>query len=527
MIKNTCILLYEEVQNSKQPLYYSAQPLLLPIYSLPDFTFLFFCVVGIAVLPTPDNRYHRFLFYFLLLIIAWLPLPFGSKPQWAMAILQVGIFILSALWLVGFLLGKLSFSHNFHKTLPVFGGFLLISVWVGFQAVPLPSSWVQYLSPIAYSAQADTAYSLQSITPAYMTLSLDPFATKVHTLLSLAYALLFFLVISLVNDYQRVKWLAWTFIICGVFQAIFGSISTLSGAEVHLFGPKEFGQGTASGTFVNRNNYSGHLEMTLAVGMGLLIAQLSDKKAHNWVEWLRQTLSTLMSSKVILRTALAVMVIGLVLGRSRMGNSAFFSSLMITGLLYVVCRKKLTRGMVILFVSLIVIDTAIISQWFGLEKVVARLEQTSLQTETRDNINPVAMGMVPKLAITGSGAGSFYTTLPQENDGSWGNKFYDLAHNDFLQFPIEFGLPAYMLLVLMVLSSFWQAIQTLRLRHSQLMIGMGFASFMGMLAIMIHSSVDFNLQIPANAAYFVIMMALGWIARHLPAKTQSGSKYAS
>ena len=37
---------------------------------------------------------------------------------------------------------------------------------------------------------------------------------------------------------------------------------------------------------------------------------------------------------------------------------------------------------------------------------------------------------------------------------------------------------------------------------------------MGVLALMIHSSVDFNLQIPANALLFMVMLALGWIARH-------------
>ena len=35
------------------------------------------------------------------------------------------------------------------------------------------------------------------------------------------------------------------------------------------------------------------------------------------------------------------------------------------------------------------------------------------------------------------------------------------------------------------------------------MRGMAFASIMGVLALMVHSSVDFNLQIPANAMMFV------------------------
>ena len=117
--------------------------------------------------------------------------------------------------------------------------------------------------------------------------------------------------------------------------------------------------------------------------------------------------------------------------------------------------------------------------------------------------------------MAGSGAGSFYTTLPQYHDGTW-RGFFDLAHNDFLQFPLEFGIPAYAILALMVLLTAWQAIAAMRQRRNMLMVGMGFAAFMGILSIMIHSSVDFNLQIPSNAAYFVCMMALGWLARYLP-----------
>ena len=52
------------------------------------------------------------------------------------------------------------------------------------------------------------------------------------------------------------------------------------------------------------------------------------------------------------------------------------------------------------------------------------------------------------------------------------------------------------------------------------MRGMSFACVMGVTAILIHSWVDFNLQIPANACYFMVLLALGWIAlyhdRHTP-----------
>jgi hypothetical protein len=37
---------------------------------------------------------------------------------------------------------------------------------------------------------------------------------------------------------------------------------------------------------------------------------------------------------------------------------------------------------------------------------------------------------------------------------------------------------------------------------------------MAIIALMIHSAVDFSLQIPANALTFMVLMAFGWISLH-------------
>ena len=44
---------------------------------------------------------------------------------------------------------------------------------------------------------------------------------------------------------------------------------------------------------------------------------------------------------------------------------------------------------------------------------------------------------------------------------------------------------------------------------------MGFAAMMGIMSIMIHSSGDFNLQIPANALLFTLLCAIACVARSM------------
>jgi hypothetical protein len=53
-------------------------------------------------------------------------------------------------------------------------------------------------------------------------------------------------------------------------------------------------------------------------------------------------------------------------------------------------------------------------------------------------------------------------------------------------------------------------------RQSPLAWGVAFGVTMAIVALALHSTVDFNLQIPANAMTIVVILAMGWIASALP-----------
>ena len=75
-----------------------------------------------------------------------------------------------------------------------------------------------------------------------------------------------------------------------------------------------------------------------------------------------------------MRIYLAIMVITLVLTHSRMGNTAFFASMTIAGVLALLLMKRSPRPVVILLTSLVIIDIFIVSQWFGLDQLKQRFE---------------------------------------------------------------------------------------------------------------------------------------------------------
>jgi O-antigen ligase len=306
----------------------------------------------------------------------------------------------------------------------------------------------------------------------------------------------------------------------GTVQALLASLMHLAALNFEVFFTKFSHVDNAHGTFVNRNHLAGYLEICLALGIGMMIATLKGGGARSWKNRLRDTARWLLSTRVLLRISLVVMVIALVMTRSRMGNAAFFTSLLIAGVIGLATSRHATRSTVILLVSLIVIDVFVAGTWFGVENVIRRYEQTTLYRELQptggsveERLEPglYAMDMLKDYPLTGSGGGTFYAVFPKYRPGAI-SAYFDYAHNDYVQITTDTGLIGLGLLGLVVLSTFAVALRTLYERRDPLCRGIAFGAAMGIIAILIHSWVDFNLQIPANALTFVVLLALGWAA---------------
>jgi putative inorganic carbon (HCO3(-)) transporter len=209
-------------------------------------------------------------------------------------------------------------------------------------------------------------------------------------------------------------------------------------------------------------------------------------------------------------------VIGLVLTRSRMGNTAFFSSLLVCGMLGMVLQQRVTRNAVIFFVSLLLIDMVIVGNWFGVDEVVQRLQNTSLEDEKRDEVAIDSFVMWKDHFWAGTGADTFFEAYVDGGYMSPDSLYYRHAHNDYLEIGTGFGFIGFALLGTAVLTSLRQALLAQRRRRSRVLKGLGFASMMGITSILIHSFTDFNLHIPVNSLWFMVLLAFAWVAVALP-----------
>jgi O-antigen ligase len=458
--------------------------------------------------------------YAFLALLVWMPVPLGSKHPWAISIAEVWSYMLAAIVVVHLIRYRHPLPEAFRTARIALILLTLNLGWILIQCIPLPLSWLQTLSPAAAELYSQSGVSQAPI-------SLDA-STTFYQFQTAAFLLIFFcLTLYLINTKQRMKWLVYTVLISALLQVVYGSLMILTGVEHSFFITKSALSshiGSATGTFTNRDHLAGYLEMALALGVGLMLTMLSAKgSVHNWRMRIGRWLELLFGPKTRLRILLILLCLGLVMTHSRGGNLGFFVSLGVTSLLFLLLARNKPRAAAIFLVSLVILDLVIIGSWVGISKVVSRLEQTTLQSEGRDDAYMATLPIIEDYPLTGIGAGNYFNTFPAykppQLSGYWNH-----AHNDYLEIMAEQGLIGFSLLAGVVLCSLFFAVQTLRKRRNPFALGMSFASLMGITAMLIHSIVDFNLQILANSSMFVLLLAIPFICRHL--RRSQGQKEA-
>lgn len=391
---------------------------------------------------------------------------------------------------------------------------LLLWLWIIFiccqliNIIPIPINIIEVIRPerLAFNAVNTAAISTDD-TLKWLSLSFDVGQSKVVLLKSIAYLFLFCTVLIIVNSTHRLKIVL--AIICGtgVFQALYGTLEVLSGLETSLIFHKEVSD-IATGTFVYKNHFANYLVLTLSAAIGYLVASLPTARSSTNRDKLRTLVKFWLSNKLLFRIGVILMVIALVMSRSRMGNTAFFISLTITATLGLLHFKPRRKSYIAFFISMLVIDILILSSLFGLEKVQRRIESTSFSQESRDEVVNNTLPLISENALFGTGGGTFYTLFPQNQPESI-QHFYDHAHNEYIQFLLEFGLLGSLAIAIVTLICLSYSINAMKTRRHPTARGTAFAATMAIIGMLLHSTVDFPLQAPANTFIFTIFLAIG------------------
>ena len=134
-------------------------------------------------------------------------------------------------------------------------------------------------------------------------------------------------------------------------------------------------------------------------------------------------------------------------------------------------------------------------------------QHSDLSGDIRAYINRDGLRMFLKKPILGWGLGTFPVVYPQFRT-FYTNFFVNEAHNDYLQLLVEMGLLGFATMLWFLVAIFRRALKKIGNWESEMSGAVTLACLLGLSGILVHSAVDFNLQIPANAALFYVLCTI-------------------
>lgn len=453
-------------------------------------------------------RRHQRCLVALLLILAWAPLPLGSNREWSLALLCAAIMLIAGVVALGYVASPYRVPESMRRyRIPI----LVLVLWAAFPLLQLVSPPAELA---AYSG-LDVQRAYQGLKPvagevtSYLTIDRD--STARALLRQSALVGLFVIVLVVVDRLSRLKLLLGVMFVAGAAQALYGLLVYLGGSEAGLWTPRISTQ-AITGTYVNQNHFAGLIEITLPVGLGFAFAALSSSQA-TFGPGVRMLLSQLMSRQALILFGVFLMLAALILTGSRGALASLLIGILAA--LAIGYRARHPGDPALRLVVLLGAMIVGVLLWFGSGALGGKLDRLG-DAGDRAALREVSYELIGRNPLSGTGAGTYRWIFPAFKDERFGSGFYEHAHNDFLEILVEQGVVGFILVSIPVLLLLFAIARAYRRRHDLIARGAMFATLTGCISLLVHGLVDFNLQIPANAAYFSCLLAAGAAASVLP-----------
>jgi O-antigen ligase len=385
------------------------------------------------------------------------PLAFGAVEPWSIFVVEVGAVLLSALWLAKqWVDGEINLLGN-----PLF---LPMAAFAGLIALQL--------------VLRRSAYTHDSID---------------EGLLYCAYALLCFLATQSLLRVSQARKIALILTAYGCLIAAFALLQGVApNGKLYWMRQPRLG-GWIYGPYVNHNHYAGLMELLIPIPLVISLSHLAQQKA-----------------RIACGIAAAVMAGTIFLSGSRGGMLAIFVELAVLGV--VLSRQKKSMRIAIGAGAFAVVLVSLLA-WLGGKELTTRV--VSISTEARGeisggmrlSIDRDTVQMFRQRPVLGWGLGTFPVVYPQFRS-FYTNFFVNEAHNDYLQLLSEMGLLGFGTMIWFFVLLFRRIPRKIQQWPSNVSGAVTLACALGITGILVHSLIDFNLQIPANAALFYVFCTI-------------------
>ncbi len=370
------------------------------------------------------------------------------------------------------------------------------------QIIPLPRFLLAWVSPMRLALQE------RLLTPFHLGLGAVPISVNPHaTLLAFSklvcYVLVFVLAFQIHRHRSGASLLVRALIGIGLFEAVYGIVQYLTGWQYIFTYAKVYYTEEATGTYINRNHFAGLLAMVLPFVLAGLLSGLFTDSPHRRRSWAGLLSSSRASRFLRDLVFFALLCLGVFFSRSRMGIvSAMVGLVLVLGVAAWQARRPSVLAVGLIALAL----PAAYTVWIGPEPVLKRFGELGGPTSfDRLPIWRDTLALVQDYPWMGTGLGTYHwASLHYQSVAQ--DYLYDHAHNDYLEFAADIGIPVTVILF----ASLWFLVaKVARLalaveRTDQKILATGCAG--AMLALLTHAIADFNFQIPGNALLFC------WIA---------------
>lgn len=358
------------------------------------------------------------------------------------------------------------------------------------QVIPLPAAVVKLLSPHKYTLTTANAKALGSGAPAWIPLSYDPAATLLEVAKFAGYIVFAFACLRLAAQRRGRVILCTTVASLGIVVSLIAHLHTL------LHATKLYGVYTPTfkpiflAPLLNANHLAGFLAMTTPVCLALAVTNRGPAR----LVW---------SGGVVLCAGTALLT------ESRGGAGALALGLFVATALLLVQRRRGTRDASTPVPLSVLAPAAIVTLCISvlLVALTAGGVAKEFAKTGREDVEHGKLSLwthsVPLLKAnpwTGVGRGGFEAAYARYNP-EW-LKSYSHVENEYLQAPIDWGIPA---AGMMALALIYLMVAAARRWQSGPLVA---AALGGVTAIITQNTLDFNLRFPSVALAAIALVCV-------------------
>lgn len=316
------------------------------------------------------------------------------------------------------------------------------------------------------------------------------YSTRMELDLLVADCIILFLAAQVFRTSDDWRSFVWFIMVFGFLVSILGILQQLTfNGKLYWFRVMRYG-GVPFGPYVNRNHFAAFAELVIPIALVPLV--LGKVRKERW----------------FVVGIFGLLPIGaLFLSASRGGVVSFGAQI---GVLVLVMLLRRTERKHILAGGLILVLAFLLVSWLGVRQVLDRfssLQSLEVTSGKRASMRQDTWRIFLDHPWTGTGLGTIQTVFPAY-DTLYDGKVVNHSHNDYLEAIAETGVAGGACCAAFLAILFYLSLRQLLQVDKPFAAALHLSGLVACTGFIVHSLVDFNLHIPANAVLFFLMAHL-------------------